>query len=168
MFKKIFSRNFPRCLHKNRVRPLFLSQTFQNTYSTQSAHHQHLNLSPSSQEFYNKVIHFEGQNHGSVYLDTSHPYVARLVLDNPASRNCITGRMMRQLADAVDELLAYKGVACTVQGSGGYFCAGADLELVGTHLQSRAQGMQMSRSHPTRLHPFYTYIHSMQVPQQTS
>lgn len=52
---------------------------------------------------------------------------------------------MAELADAVDALEAWeRGVAVTLQGADGSFCAGADLPLAREHLVSSEDGRLMS------------------------
>lgn len=52
--------------------------------------------------------------------------------------------MMVQLADAVDDLEKWeRGVALILHGTGGNFCAGADLSLAREHLVTGADGRSM-------------------------
>lgn len=81
---------------------------------------------------------------GSVELDTTDTHVARVIIDNPSKRNSITGRMMAELADVVRQLELYDGVACTLEGSGEFFCSGADLDLVQHHVGTPEMGYAMA------------------------
>lgn len=94
---------------------------------------------------------------GRVKLDMQrYERIAELVIDQPARRNAVSGRMMRQLADAVDHLLqsaAAAGEGATkdqpvgliIRGTGGEaFCAGADLGLVGEVVNTPERGAMMS------------------------
>ncbi|XP_075232917.1 ethylmalonyl-CoA decarboxylase-like [Lycorma delicatula] len=57
--------------------------------------------------------------------------IAKLVLNNPSHRNAITGRMMVELEEAVDELQKWKyGKGIIVYGAEGNFCSGGDLKFV--------------------------------------
>ncbi|CAM9342552.1 unnamed protein product, partial [Hapterophycus canaliculatus] len=71
--------------------------------------------------------------------------LATLVLDNHDRRNALSGKMMVQLADAVDKLERWApGVALVLHGAGGNFCAGADLSLAREHLVTGSDGGLMS------------------------
>lgn len=82
---------------------------------------------------------------------------AVLTLDHVAARNALTGKMMAELADAVDllqdEAAAPRSssressslVALVVRGAGHFFCAGADLSVAAAHLSTPAAGREMSR-----------------------
>lgn len=51
---------------------------------------------------------------------------------------------MAELADAVETLETWeRGVAVTLQGAGGTFCAGADLSLAREHLVTGTEGRLM-------------------------
>jgi ethylmalonyl-CoA/methylmalonyl-CoA decarboxylase len=80
---------------------------------------------------------------GQVRLDLRGE-VARLTLDNPARRNAMSGQMLADLGDAVESLEAWQGAALILKGSGGWFCAGADLDMVAAHL-SPEDGLAMCR-----------------------
>ena len=77
---------------------------------------------------------------GRVCLDLEGP-VARLTLDNPAKRNAMSGQMLADLGDAVEDLEAWKGAGLVLKGAGGWFCAGADLDMVAAHLSSPEDGL---------------------------
>lgn len=72
--------------------------------------------------------------------------VARLELAQPARRNALSAPMIVGLADAVQEL--HDGcdglVGLILVGAEGYFCAGADFDLVTAHLATRADGVAIS------------------------
>jgi ethylmalonyl-CoA/methylmalonyl-CoA decarboxylase len=107
-----------------------------STFSTNFA------LSQSSQIFYSKLKEIGGN--GAITVDVSNPFVARVLIDNPTSRNALTAKMMSELADTVKLLSSlHSHVAVTLQGAGGYFCAGADLALVGAELQAKEEGAAM-------------------------
>ncbi|KAE8996053.1 hypothetical protein PR003_g20129 [Phytophthora rubi] len=72
---------------------------------------------------------------------------AVLEIHNPKARNALSGKMMAQLADIVT-LLEDPGVYCklnavVVRGTGGWFCAGADLRVARQELNSREAGAAM-------------------------
>ena len=72
-----------------------------------------------------------------------------ITLNNPASRNALTGKMMAELSDVVTELETnptYRDslMAVIVRGTGGFFCAGADLGVAKQHLLSKEGGRMMS------------------------
>jgi enoyl-CoA hydratase/carnithine racemase len=72
------------------------------------------------------------QHIGSVKLlfDEKEKGLAHLVLDHPSKRNALSGSMMLELAKHVETLSNWKeGRAIIVRGSGGNFCAGADLSF---------------------------------------
>ncbi|RHZ31925.1 hypothetical protein DYB37_001155 [Aphanomyces astaci] len=72
---------------------------------------------------------------------------AVLELNNPSARNAMSGKMMAELIDAVDQLEEHASSLCCVivRGSGGHFCAGADLRVAKDHLSSPEGGATMSR-----------------------
>jgi ethylmalonyl-CoA/methylmalonyl-CoA decarboxylase len=72
---------------------------------------------------------------------------AVLEIHSPSARNALSGRMMAQLADVVT-LLEEPEVhgelnAVVLRGTGGWFCAGADLRVAQTELTSREAGAAM-------------------------
>ncbi|KAJ0407199.1 hypothetical protein ATCC90586_005288 [Pythium insidiosum] len=83
----------------------------------------------------------------------AHPMVASLSqtavieLHNPSARNALSGRMMAQLADIVatleDPAVHGSLTALVLGGSGGWFCAGADLRVAKQELGSREAGIAM-------------------------
>ncbi len=68
---------------------------------------------------------------------------AVLTLSQPARRNALSGRMLAQLADAVDALEAWEGATLLVRGQGGFFCAGADLNMLAAHIHSADDGRDL-------------------------
>jgi ethylmalonyl-CoA/methylmalonyl-CoA decarboxylase len=82
---------------------------------------------------------------GSVQLQKD-AAIACLTFCHPAKRNSITGPMMAQLRDAVEELETWKdGAGLIITGEGGEaFCAGADFGLVKRELQTAEDGVLMS------------------------
>jgi len=80
-----------------------------------------------------------------VRLDLEGP-VAALVLDHPEAANALSGVMLAELADAVDALEAWDGVAVLARGRGDRaFCAGADLRMVREQLRTPEDGLAMCR-----------------------
>eukprot|EP00977_Amphora_coffeiformis_P023831 scaffold14482_cov157-Amphora_coffeaeformis.AAC.6 len=74
---------------------------------------------------------------------------AIITLKNPASRNALTGKMMAELADVVDQLETNPDFqrslsSVIVRGDGGFFCAGADIRIAADHLLSKEGGKAMS------------------------
>lgn len=67
--------------------------------------------------------------------------VATITLDRPDKLNAFTGRMMRELLDALDQADADDAVrALIVTGRGRAFCAGADLSAGASTFDANAQG----------------------------
>ena len=86
-------------------------------------------------------------------LTTEPGGIATISLDNPRSRNALTGVMMCQLADHVTQLEAQlpppgaggsELVGLVLRGEGGTFCAGADLRFAAQELQTSDDGALMS------------------------
>ena len=67
--------------------------------------------------------------HGTIALELEDT-CATLILCNEAGRNALSGRMLAELADAVEVLEGWNGRALLVRGAGSTFCAGADLNMV--------------------------------------
>jgi ethylmalonyl-CoA/methylmalonyl-CoA decarboxylase len=80
---------------------------------------------------------------GAVHLERRGAQ-AVLTLSNPSARNALSGKMMCELHDAVNELERAPGAQTQllVAGSSEYFCSGADLRVL-SHF-SREEGLQMS------------------------
>ena len=67
--------------------------------------------------------------------------VATITLDRPDKLNAFTGRMMREMLDALDRVDADDDVrAVIVTGRGRAFCAGADLSAGASTFDAHAQG----------------------------
>jgi ethylmalonyl-CoA/methylmalonyl-CoA decarboxylase len=73
--------------------------------------------------------------------------VATLVLDNPESRNALTGAMIEQLSEHLDVLQDWdEGLGLILRGQGSLaFCAGADLSYVRSHRHDPETGERMCR-----------------------
>jgi enoyl-CoA hydratase/carnithine racemase len=69
-------------------------------------------------------------------------HIATITIDRPAKRNAMTGRMTQALYEAVDRASQSSEVrAVVLTGSGGSFCAGADLQDLSTRsAKERAVG----------------------------
>ena len=85
----------------------------------------------------------------SVELSKLGTSTAIVTLKNPASRNALTGKMMAELADVVDQLetnpdLQRSLSSVIVRGDDGFFCAGADIRVAADHLLSKEGGNAMS------------------------
>ncbi|KAF0686242.1 Aste57867_21947 [Aphanomyces stellatus] len=97
----------------------------------------------------------QGTDHVTLYLpgDARMPLASALTrtavveLHNPSARNAISGKMMAELTDAVNQLeeLVHSLGCVVIRGSGGHFCAGADLRVAKDHLSSPEGGATMSR-----------------------
>jgi enoyl-CoA hydratase/carnithine racemase len=83
---------------------------------------------------------------GRVRLELDGP-VARLVLDNPASRNALTLGMMIELADHVQTLERWDGVAVLLVAEGDRsFCAGGHLDEVVEAIDGPERAAEMCRA----------------------
>ncbi len=82
----------------------------------------------------------------AIRLERTGP-VATLVLDNPASRNALTGAMIEQLEEHLDVLQGWnEGLGLVLRGQGTRaFCAGADLGFVRAHRHDPETGERMCR-----------------------
>eukprot|EP01134_Creolimax_fragrantissima_P005145 CFRG5145T1 len=68
--------------------------------------------------------------------------VAVISINNPGARNSLSGKMMCELADAVDELSLWEdGAGVILHGENGFFCAGADLKVASAYMLSGSEGM---------------------------
>lgn len=74
-------------------------------------------------------------------------HIAVVEIHNPAARNALSGKMMAQLADIVTQLedpaVHSRLNAVVLTGTGGWFCAGADLQVAKQELSSSAAGTAM-------------------------
>ena len=83
---------------------------------------------------------------GSVALNIASNGIARLTLQNASRRNALSGPMMAQFAERVDELSENKDAwAVILSGDGGHFCAGADLDLALEHITTATDAELMSQ-----------------------
>jgi enoyl-CoA hydratase/carnithine racemase len=69
-------------------------------------------------------------------------------ISNPQKRNCISGKMMNDLAEIVDQLTKLHQndklpLGLIVYSDGDIFCSGADLNLTTDYLHKSAHGVQM-------------------------
>jgi enoyl-CoA hydratase/carnithine racemase len=82
-------------------------------------------------------------NHGEGSIDLSYDFskkIATISITNESKRNAISGRMMNQLADLLEDLIGDSDkrrkvmessiIGLLMRSSGKSFCAGADLTLV--------------------------------------
>src|SRR3954464_10508804 len=78
--------------------------------------------------------------------------VTTITIDRPAARNAVDGPTAAELADAFRAFDADPGAAVAVlTGSGGAFCAGADLKAIGTDRMNRTHPDGDGPMGPTRL-----------------
>ncbi|XP_078677144.1 ethylmalonyl-CoA decarboxylase-like [Branchiostoma floridae x Branchiostoma belcheri] len=83
--------------------------------------------------------------------------LAVLTLNNPQRLNAVTGNMMLQLADIVNDLKEWKGgKALIFHGKGHTFCTGADLNMVRNMLDSK-HGREMCAF----MHKTLTELHQL-------
>lgn len=75
------------------------------------------------------------------------PHTAVIEIHNPTARNALSGKMMAQLADIVtqleDPVVRSRLNAVVLTGTGGWFCAGADLQVAKQELSSSTAGTAM-------------------------
>lgn len=112
-------------------------------------------ISTLADDLRSKFSKFKG---GSVVLTKDEGSgVARIRIDNPSKRNSMSGEMMVQLHDAVTELQDWKnGKAVILHGTDGFFCSGADLDMV-KDINTPEQGAQMA----TIMHAALTGLHEL-------
>ncbi len=67
---------------------------------------------------------------GALHPNAANPPVAHIILDRPAKRNALDTTACNALADAVDAASTTGARIVIISGSGGHFCAGADLSTV--------------------------------------
>jgi len=78
--------------------------------------------------------------------------VTTITIDRPAARNAVDGPTAAELAEAFREFDADPAAAVAVlTGSGGAFCAGADLKAIGTDRMNRTHPDGDGPMGPTRL-----------------
>lgn len=87
-------------------------------------------------------------SYGTIQILRKDGGIAYLMLNRPEKRNAINEVMIDELRRAMDELAADDGVRVIVlQGSGGVFCAGADLNWMKAQMgASREQRLAGARS----------------------
>ncbi|WP_216892752.1 crotonase/enoyl-CoA hydratase family protein [Nocardia alni] len=87
----------------------------------------------------------------SVRIERNGP-VSTVVLDRPQARNAVDGPTAQALADAFREFDADPSASVAVLwGTGGTFCAGADLKALGTENSNRVEPESDGPMGPTRL-----------------
>lgn len=100
-------------------------------------------------EFLDLVTDYDTNKEGKITLDIVDK-VAFINISNPRKKNSISGRMMIQFADIVDELCfqgALTSIPCLVmrgKGDSDTFSAGASLELVRDKINSPQRGVLMA------------------------
>ncbi len=87
----------------------------------------------------------------SVHVTTSGP-VTIVTIDRPEARNAVDGPTAEALAAAFRDFDADDGASVAVlTGSGGTFCAGADLKAIGTERGNRVEDTGDGPMGPTRM-----------------
>lgn len=77
-----------------------------------------------------------------VRVERAETGVATIILDRPKV-NAMSPELISSLQDAVDELTAEPDVrALLIQGAGGRFCAGADIEIMSNHTRETYRAMR--------------------------
>jgi enoyl-CoA hydratase len=93
--------------------------------------------------------------------------VTTITIDRPAARNAVDGATAAELADAFRAFDADPGAAVAVlTGSGGAFCAGADLKAIGTDRMNRLHPDGDGPMGPTRMRlgkPVIAAVHGAAV-----
>lgn len=95
-------------------------------------------------EFIAKLPSYVG---GNVELELNNVNgVAVIKIDNPKSRNALTGYMITKLNDIVDQLHFWKeGKAVVMLGTKDQFCSGGDLRYFMNHMKTSQHGSFMCR-----------------------
>jgi ethylmalonyl-CoA/methylmalonyl-CoA decarboxylase len=71
--------------------------------------------------------------------------IADIKISNTSKKNAISGVMMNELADIVDEVRNnQKLLGCIIRGDGDFFCSGADLALAKEFVNTPESGLAMS------------------------
>ncbi len=84
----------------------------------------------------------------TVRWETDGP-IAIISIDRPAVRNCVNGPTARALADAFRKFDADESLAVAIlTGTGGYFCAGADLKAVSEPRERENLGVRLDGDGP--------------------
>ncbi|XP_064486705.1 ethylmalonyl-CoA decarboxylase-like [Ornithodoros turicata] len=99
-------------------------------------------ISTLSDQLRMKFSKFKG---GSVELTKDdRSGIAKVRINNPSKRNSMSGEMMVQLHDIVADLERWdKGKALILHGTSGFFCSGADLDMV-KEINTPEQGSEMA------------------------
>jgi enoyl-CoA hydratase/carnithine racemase len=91
-------------------------------------------------------------NDNALTVDTDDDEVARVTINRPDKRNCLTLGMWRRLGEIFAELDAQTGVrAVVLTGRGNSFCAGADISEFGTVRHDGASASVYERTVETTL-----------------
>ena len=89
------------------------------------------------------MVNGQGES-GSIDME-KRDNLAVLTIRNKETKNSITGTMMNQLADIVEELETSKDITGLIlRGEGSSFCSGADFELAKKVVNSSSRGSMMS------------------------
>ena len=86
---------------------------------------------------------------GRITYKTLNEHVGEVMLDYPAKKNAISGKMMNDLAKIVDEVLINKDklkipFAVVLRGANNSFCSGLNLTLTQNELNTPEKGAEMS------------------------
>ena len=101
------------------------------------------------QEFLDLITGYDNNSEGNITLDIIDK-VAFINISNPRKKNSISGKMMIQFADIVDELCfqgALTSIPCLVmkgKGDSDTFSAGASLDLARDRINSPQRGVLMA------------------------
>lgn len=93
-----------------------------------------------------QMVRNQGPNSGVIELDRIDNNVIRLRISNAAKKGAMSGRMMNDLASAIDEIIGMetdKPSCVVISGSNSMFCSGADFELATSVLNSKEGGIAM-------------------------
>jgi enoyl-CoA hydratase/carnithine racemase len=72
--------------------------------------------------------------------------IAIVRMSQPKRKNALSGKMMAEFSDAVDELEKWEqGCGLILTGEGGTFCSGADLKTAGKYFKDPKGGGEMCR-----------------------
>ena len=85
---------------------------------------------------------------GKITYDILNENVSEIVIDNPAKKNALSGKMINELAQIGDEILLNKEKApfsIIIRGKGEYFCSGLNLTLSQKELDTPEKGAEMNR-----------------------
>ena len=85
---------------------------------------------------------------GKITYNILNENVSEIVIDNPAKKNALSGKMINELAQIGDEILLNKEKApfsIIIRGKGEYFCSGLNLTLSQKELDTPEKGAEMNR-----------------------